>query len=80
MRERPFTTSRSTPKQWMRMLPPAMPRPSCITLPSIGEGRLREEVCTRRIEELSAELTSLEARVRILPRRYRRVSRASRCP
>ncbi len=26
------------------------------------EGRLREEVCTRRIEELSAELTSLEAR------------------
>jgi len=26
------------------------------------EGRLREEVCTRRIEELSSELTSLEAR------------------
>jgi hypothetical protein len=26
------------------------------------EERLREEVCTRRIEELSAELTSLEAR------------------
>jgi uncharacterized protein YlxW (UPF0749 family) len=26
------------------------------------EGRLREEVCTRRIEELSVELTSLEAR------------------
>jgi hypothetical protein len=26
------------------------------------EGKLREEVCTRRIEELSGELTSLEAR------------------
>jgi hypothetical protein len=26
------------------------------------EERLREEVCTRRIEELSAELTSFEAR------------------
>ncbi len=26
------------------------------------QGRLREEVCTRRIEELSAELTSLDAR------------------
>ncbi len=26
------------------------------------EGRLREDLCTRRIEELSAELTSLEAR------------------
>ena len=26
------------------------------------EGRLREEVCTRRIDELSAELTALDAR------------------
>jgi hypothetical protein len=29
---------------------------------AVEEGRLREEVSTRRIEELSAELTSLEAR------------------
>jgi chromosome segregation ATPase len=29
---------------------------------ALEEGRLREEVCTRRIEELSAELASLEAR------------------
>ncbi len=42
------------------------------------EGRLREEVCTRRIEELSGKLTSLEARAfGISPRRYRRASPTS---
>ena len=34
----------------------------CPLFKAFEEGRLREEVCTRRIEEISAELTSLEAR------------------
>ncbi len=39
-------------------------------LRAFEEGRLRGEICTRRIGELSVELASLEAGVRTGPRRY----------